>query len=99
MRSRAVQMLLDHEGKHSSQWTAPSSITAKVNYAVRIPHEWVKKAEVDSGTKLGPTTDMAATIRALEVEVGKLRQANEILRKASVASPVAPFLRNSRYIW
>ena len=43
----------------------------------------VKKAEVDSGAKPGLTTDMAARVKALEREVRELRQANEILRKAS----------------
>jgi len=45
--------------------------------------DWVKKAEVDSGRKPGLTSDMAAKLKALEREVRELRQANEILRKAS----------------
>jgi transposase-like protein len=43
----------------------------------------VKKAEVDSGHKPGLTSDMAAKMKALERENRELRQANEILRKAS----------------
>jgi transposase-like protein len=43
----------------------------------------VKKAEVDSGRKPGLTSDMAAKMKALERENRELRQANEILRKAS----------------
>ena len=46
-------------------------------------HEWVKKAQVDSGKRAGVTTDMAEKMKALEREVRELRQANEILRKAS----------------
>jgi len=46
-------------------------------------HEWIKKAEVDSGRKPGLTSDMAAKMKALERENRELRQANEILRKAS----------------
>jgi transposase-like protein len=42
----------------------------------------VKKAERDSG-KPGLTSDMAARLKALERENRELRQANEILRKAS----------------
>jgi transposase len=41
----------------------------------------VKKVDVDSGRKPGPTTDTAAKMKALEN--WELRQANEILRKAS----------------
>jgi len=42
----------------------------------------VKKAQRDSG-KPGLTSDMAAKLKALERENRELRQANEILRKAS----------------
>ena len=45
--------------------------------------EWVKKAEVDSGKRAGVPTDMAEKLKALERENRELRQANEILRKAS----------------
>ena len=41
------------------------------------------KAERDSGRKPGLTTDMAAKLKTLERENRELRQANEILRKAS----------------
>ena len=43
----------------------------------------MKKAERDSGHKPGLTSDMAAKLKALERENRELRQANEILRKAS----------------
>ena len=55
------------------------------------------KAEVDSGAKPGLSTDMAAKMKALEREVRELRQANEILRKASAYFAMAeldrPFKR------
>jgi transposase-like protein len=43
----------------------------------------VKKADVDSGRKPGITTDDRERLKALERENRELRQANEILRKAS----------------
>jgi len=46
-------------------------------------HEWVKKAEIDSGKRAGVPTDVADKVKALERENRELRQANEILRKAS----------------
>ena len=46
-------------------------------------HDWVKKAEVDRGQRAGVPTDMADKLKALERENRELRQANEILRKAS----------------
>ena len=46
-------------------------------------NEWVKKVEVDTGGRAGVTTGLAEKMKALERENRELRQANEILRKAS----------------
>jgi transposase len=46
-------------------------------------NEWVKQAEREMGRRPGPTTEMAARLKALERENRELRPANEILRKAS----------------
>jgi hypothetical protein len=45
--------------------------------------ENVQQAEVDSGKRGGVPTEVADKVKALEREVRELRQANEILRKAS----------------
>jgi len=78
-----VRMVLDHEGDHASRWAAVVSIATKIGCTPQTLNEWVKKAEVDSGRKPGLTSDMAAKMKALERENRELRQANEILRKAS----------------
>ena len=43
----------------------------------------VRRAERDAGQRAGPTTDQLARLKALERENRELRQAIEILRKAS----------------
>jgi transposase-like protein len=43
----------------------------------------MKKTEVDSGKRAGLPSDIAEKMKALERENRELRQANEILRKAS----------------
>jgi transposase len=96
VRSRAVRMVLDHEGEHASRWAAVLSIAAKIGCTPQTLNEWVKKAEVDSGRKPGLTTDMAAKLKALERENRELRQANEILRKASAYFAMAELDRRSK---
>ncbi len=76
-------MVLDHEMEHPSRWAAIVSVSSKIGCTAQSLHQWIGKAERDSGRKPGLTTDMAAKMKALEREVRELRQANEILRKAS----------------
>ena len=46
-------------------------------------NEWVKRAEVDAGTREGVTTAQAQRVKELEREVKELRRANEIMKLAS----------------
>ena len=83
VRARAVRMVLDYAGEHGSQWEAIVSIAGKIGCTSETLRRWVRQLERDEGLRPGPTSSEQARIRDLEREVRELRQANEILRKAS----------------
>jgi transposase len=96
VRDRAVRMVLDHAGEHPSRWAAVTSIAAKIGCTPQTLHDWVKKAEIDSGQRTGVPTEMVEKLKALERENRELRQANEILRKASAYFAMAELDRRSK---
>lgn len=83
VRARAVRMVLEHGSDHASQWAAIGSIAAKIGCTGETLRKWVRQAEHEQGLRAGPATDERERIKTLEREVRELRQANEILRKAS----------------
>jgi transposase len=96
VRERAVRMVLDQTKDHPSQWAAIESIAAKIGCAPQTLHGWVAQAERDSGTRTGLTSDERAKIKAMEREIKELRQANEILRKASAYFALAELDRRNK---
>ena len=108
VRERAVRLVLDNEGQHASRWQAVMSIAAKIGCTPQTLNDWVKKAEVDSGKRAGVPTEVAekseplsaigprTMASALERENRELRQANEILRKASAYFAMAELDRRSK---
>lgn len=83
VRERAVRMVFEHQGEFDSQSAAIKSIAPKIGCGADTLRAWVRRSETDSGRRDGVTTAERDRIKALERENRQLRQANEILKKAS----------------
>jgi transposase-like protein len=83
VRERAVRMVQEHRGEYPSLWAAIESIAPKIGCVPQTLLDWVKQAEVNSGTRPGVSTAEGQRVKDLEREVKELRRANEILKLAS----------------
>jgi transposase-like protein len=76
-------MVLEQAREHATQWAAICSVAGKIGCSGETLRNWVRQSERDRGLRPGPATAESERIKALERENRELRQANEILRKAS----------------
>ena len=94
VRARAVRMSLAPEHAYPNQSVAIMAIAPKIGCGRDTLRRWVKQSDIDSSHKEGQTSDERAQIKAMGREIRDLRQANEMLRKASAyfaqAEPARP---------
>ena len=84
LRERAVRMVLDARRADPQDNTAISRVARQLGVGAESLRTWVRRAEIDGGSRPGVTTEEKARIAELERENRELRRANEIL-KASAA--------------
>ena len=84
LRERAVRLVFESKDEYPSEFEAIRSIAGKLGIgSPETLRKWVRRAEVDGGTRPGRTSAELAEIRQLKKENAELRRANEILKSAS----------------
>jgi len=89
-------MVRESAAEHASQWSAIQSVASKIGCTGETLRNWIRRAERDVGERDGLTSEERERLKKLEREVRELRQANEILRKASAYFAQAELDRRSR---
>ncbi|GAA4374572.1 transposase [Paeniglutamicibacter cryotolerans] len=84
VRDRAVNMVLDRITEYPSLYAACKALAPKLDVGAESLRRWVVQSQVDSGEKDGPTTDEIDELKRLRVENRDLKEANEILKAASI---------------
>ena len=83
IRARAVRMVLENEADYKSRSQAVALISKKFGCSGDTLRGWVNRQAVENGTRDGVTQSERDELKALNREIRELKQANEILRKAS----------------
>src|SRR5829696_7034877 len=83
-RERATRMALDRLSEYPSAWAAAKVLGPKVGVGAETLRKWILQAQVDVRDRRGPTSAELEEIRRLKAEVRDLKEANEILKAASI---------------
>jgi len=83
-RERATRMALDRVEEYGSAWAVAHALGPKLGVGPETLRKWVLQAQTDAGQRSGPSSEELAEIKALKKENAELREANEILKAASI---------------
>ena len=82
-RERGIRLFKENRSNYSSNNAAYKAIASKLGCSPDSLRAWCQQVERDAGMLDGLNSEDKARLKALERENGELRQANEILKKAS----------------
>jgi transposase len=84
-------MVAEVRPDYPSDWPAIKAVAGKLGIgSAETLRKWVRRAEVDGGTRPGVTSEESAEIKRLKRENAELRRANEILKAASAFFAAEP---------
>ena len=83
LRERPIRLAVDLRRDPVTRTGALRRVGEQLVVNPETLRNWVQRAEVEEGHRLGVTSAEAQRVSELEHEVKELRRANEILRRAS----------------
>lgn len=84
LKEHAVRLVLDHQSDYSSPTAAVEVISTQVGVGCDTLRRWVRQHQIDHGNREGVSTDENAELKQMRMENRRLKETNEILRRASI---------------
>src|SRR5829696_5674698 len=91
-RQRALRLLAEarQQEQYETEWAAITAVASRLGVNSETLRKWLRRSEIDAGTRSGVTGEEQAEIRRLKSENAELGRANEILLTASAFSRPNP---------
>jgi transposase-like protein len=86
VKARAVRMVRDHLTTYGSVTKTADAVGPQLGISGNTLRRWVVQADIDDGVREGVPSEVQAEIARLTAENKRLRETNEILRRASISS-------------
>jgi transposase len=84
LKDRALRMVAEHRADYHSTTAVAKAVADQLGIGKETVRRWVVQADIDAGDRPGTSSEESAEIRKLKAENRRLREDNEILRRASI---------------
>ncbi|ALB04211.1 transposase [Kocuria palustris] len=84
LRARCAWLVRDHAQEYPTLTAAVTALGRREGVSRESVRRWLAQAEVDDGTRPSVTSEESVTVKLLKAENKRLREDNEILRRASI---------------
>ncbi len=84
IKARAVRMVRQHLAEYGSVTKTSAMVGQQLDISANTLRRWVVQADIDDGQRDGVRTTTLEELAALKAENRRLRETNEILRRASI---------------
>lgn len=84
LRARCVRLVREHQQEYPTQTAAVIAVARQEGVSKESVRRWLAQAEIDDGSRPGVTSEESAEVKRLKAENRRLREDNEILRRASI---------------
>jgi transposase len=82
-KAKAVRLVTEHAGDYDTEWAAITAISKRLGMTPETLRRWVRQAQVDTGERVGVSSEAAREIRALKRKCRELEQTVEVLKAAT----------------